>query len=281
MNTIAAPAASTAATTSGSRIEPPGWMIAVDARVEGQLRAVGEREVGVRGHHRAGDLRPGLLDREADGVDAAHLAGADADRRQITREHDRVGADVLADLPREQQLAPLGLGGAALADDLHLGAILEVRVAVLDEHPADDLAQLGVDHVRRAALAVVEDPHVGLGLEHLERVLVVAAREQHLDELVDERLRELAVDPAIDADHAAVGGHRIAGERLLVGLERVRAHGHAARVVVLDDHAGRDLELARAECRPASRSSRLLSESSLPPSWETIDRTCVRAPTCE
>ena len=158
MNTIAAPAASTAATTSGSRIEPPGWMIAVDPGLDRQLRAVGEREVGVGRHHRAGDLGASLLDREPDRVDAAHLAGADADRGEVAREHDRVRADVLADLPGEQQLAPLGLGRAALGDDLHLGAILEVGVAILDEHPADDLAQLGIDHVRGAALAVVEDP---------------------------------------------------------------------------------------------------------------------------
>ena len=61
---------------------------------------------------------------------------------------------------------------------------------------------------------------LGLLGEHLERVVVVAAREQDLDELLDQRLRELAVDRAVEADDAAEGGHRVAGERPLVGLER-------------------------------------------------------------
>src|SRR3712207_7395648 len=45
-------------------------------------------------------------------------------------------------------------------------------------------------------------------------------REQHLDELLGQGLRERAVDRAVEADHAAERRHRVARERPLVGLER-------------------------------------------------------------
>ena len=107
---IAAPAAFTAAITSSSRFEPPGWISAAMPGVERDRRAVGEREERVAREHRAGRVvaeLAGLLERDPHRVDAAHLAGADADRLQALREHDRVRAHVLADAPGEQQVAPL------------------------------------------------------------------------------------------------------------------------------------------------------------------------------
>ena len=87
--TIATPAASTAAITSSSRTEPPGWMIARDAGVDRQLGTVGEGEEGVGGERGAGEQLglggAGLLDRDAHGVDPAHLPGADADRGAVAR----------------------------------------------------------------------------------------------------------------------------------------------------------------------------------------------------
>ena len=53
VKTIATPASSAAATTSSSRTEPPGWMIAVDAGLDRQLGPVGEREERVGGQRRA------------------------------------------------------------------------------------------------------------------------------------------------------------------------------------------------------------------------------------
>ena len=57
------------------------------------------------------------------------------------------------------------------------------------------------------------------------------------------------VDRPVERDHAAEGRQRVAGERLLVGLERVVADRHPAGVVVLDDHAGRRLELVEQAAR--------------------------------
>ena len=84
VNSIAMPCSSAAAITSASRIEPPGWITAVMPWLGGHVDAVAEREEGVRGHHRAAHLelrRPRLDGGDAAGIDAAHLAGADADRR--------------------------------------------------------------------------------------------------------------------------------------------------------------------------------------------------------
>ncbi len=51
------------------------------------------------------------------------------------------------------------------------------------------------------------------------------------------------LDRPVDRDHAAVGGDRVAGQRLAVGVERVLADRHPAGVVVLDDRAGGRLEV--------------------------------------
>ena len=76
VKTIVTPAASAASTTSSSRSEPPGWMIARDAGLDRQLR--GRRRTGRRrrrpSRRRCRSSGARLLDREADRVDAAHLA---------------------------------------------------------------------------------------------------------------------------------------------------------------------------------------------------------------
>ena len=109
--TITAPAASTAAMTSSSRTLPPGWMNALTPASSSteMLSANGKKASDAQTAPPTG--ADGLLDREARRVDARLLARADADRRQAAREHDRVRVDVLGDTPREQQVAPLRLGG--------------------------------------------------------------------------------------------------------------------------------------------------------------------------
>ena len=129
VKTIAAPAAcdrrdDLVVALRAARLDERG-----DAGVERELRPVGEREERVAREHRAGRVvaeLAGLLDRDPHGVDAAHLAGADADRLAALREHDRVRAHVLADAPGEQQVAPLLLVDGA-GDDLHRLAVVDVE----------------------------------------------------------------------------------------------------------------------------------------------------------
>ena len=80
-----------------------------------------------------------LLDREADGVDAAHLAGADADGGAVLGDHDRVGADAAADGPGEEHVVPLRLGRLGLGDRLHRLAQVGLVVELLDQDAAEDL----------------------------------------------------------------------------------------------------------------------------------------------
>ena len=74
------------------------------AALGGRVDAVAKRKERVRSEHRAGHVELGLLGlqrRDARAHDAARLARADADRRAVAREHDRVRFHVLDDGPRE------------------------------------------------------------------------------------------------------------------------------------------------------------------------------------
>ncbi len=143
-----------------------------------------------------------------------------------------------ADAPGEHEVGPLLLGRRAARDDVHLVAALADDVAVLDEQAAGDLADVLVAEQRDAALLVLEQADVGLGAEGLERAVLVARREQDLDELLGERLRRGGVDGPVERDDAAERAQRVALERGAVGAREVGGDGGAARVVVLDDHAG-------------------------------------------
>ena len=144
--------------------------------------------------------------------------------------------------PGEEQVAPVGLRRLA-ADDLHPLAVLDVPVAVLDEHAAEHAPEVALAGIEAAALVVDEDPRVRLLAQRLEPRLVVVGREQHLDELLGDLAAELRADRAVEHDDAAVGRERVGREGLLVGLLDRAGDRDAARVRVLDDHAGRHGEL--------------------------------------
>ena len=63
------------------------------------------------------------------------------------------------------------------------------------------------------------------------------------------RAGERRVDRPVEDDDAAVRRQRIAGERLLVGIVRRLGDRDPARVVVLDDHARRPVELVQQPSR--------------------------------
>ena len=147
----------------------------------------------------------GLVERDLHGLDAAHLAGADAERLQVLGDDDRVRVHVLADAPGEEEVAPELLVGLVAGANLHPFAVVHLRVGVLHEEAADHAAKVALAEGRAPALAVLEDPRSGLLLEDLDRVGRVLGRDQHLDELLGQALRERRVDAAVDRDDAAVG----------------------------------------------------------------------------
>src|SRR3954454_8332088 len=66
------------------------------------IEDVAEREEGVGGHHRPGQLEASVvcLDRgDAGAVDSAHLSGAHGERSACAAEHDSVRLDELGDAP--------------------------------------------------------------------------------------------------------------------------------------------------------------------------------------
>ena len=215
MKIIAAPAFSTAVddlvvALRAARLDQRGH-----ARVERELRTVREREERVRGERRSLERVAELacfLDCDPNGIDAAHLSGPDPDRLQVLHEHDRVRGDVLAHPPGEEQVAPRRLVRAA-GHDLHPLPVGDVPVPVLDEHPAEDALEVALRRLAATALEVVEDPDRLLPDERLERDLVVAGREQHLDELRRDQLPERRADGPVENDDASVRGDRIGGDR--------------------------------------------------------------------
>ena len=83
----------------------------------------------------------GLLERQPHRVDTAHLARTDPEGLQVAREHDRVRGHLLANAPREEEVAPERLAGRA-AHDLHPGPVLDVPVAILDEQSAENALEV-------------------------------------------------------------------------------------------------------------------------------------------
>ena len=257
MKTIVTPACSQASITSASRLEPPGWITTVGARVDRRLRTVGEREERVGGDDRS----PSSTLVGPSPKASAHFSIAS--RTESTRlicpaPIPTVAPSLTSTIAFERTCLQTfqanamsrhfsSLGSARL--DRHPLAVAATR-PLLDQHPAAD--PLHVDlAAAMALLGVLEDPDRLLLLEDLHRPALVAGRDQDLDEVLVQPLRERLVDRPVQRDHAAVGGQRVARERLLVGVERALALGHPARVVVLDDHAGRAARGRPAGCAPS------------------------------
>ena len=213
----------------------------LDAGRGQDLQAVREREERVRGGVRAPrPLLAGPLDRELRGVDAVDLAHADADRGAVLGEQDRVGLDRPAGLPGEGELGQL-VGGQRLA-----GRQRPVRrVVAVGLEPVGDLEQraavdrLDLDRVRPGAPAALQHADVLLLGEGLEGAVLVVGRDDDLGEDLRDLLRHLLGHRAVDGDHSAERGQRVAGVRLAVRLGDVRADRDAARVGVLDDRDAR------------------------------------------
>jgi hypothetical protein len=145
---------------------------------------------------------------------------------------------VLAYAPRKHEIAPHLLADLA-ACDLHHFPVVDVPVAVLDEHAAQHALEVALAAGEAAALAVAQDADVFLATQSLERPRLVIGRKEHVDEPFRQRLAKARAHRTVNgADHPECRD-RIGRERTLVRLlERCR-NRDTAGIGVLDDDARR------------------------------------------
>ena len=178
-------------------------------------------------------------------VNAVGLTRAHANAGLTLGDQDGVGLDALTDLPGKLELGHLGVGGLAVGGERKGRGILGHVVDLLHQHAAVDGAQLHLGTVVHAAGS--QHAQVGALGHALERLIGVARGDDDLDELlvlVGEVLNQLKGNLAVAGDDAAEGALGIAGESAVVGGRDVLGNGGTAGVLMLEDHAGRLVELA-------------------------------------
>ena len=200
VKTIVAPASRTAASTSGSRFEPPGWMIARDAGLERQRRR--RRRTGRRRRRRA--PRPRASDRAPV---PSRRASRTASTRLIwpapmpsvcppRREDDRVRRDVLRDRPGKEELVPRRAcpGRRRQRPSRRAGRRRRRGPGRGARRGRGGRSRSVVTNARRSP----SSEHAGLVArgQLVQRRVVVAGSEDHLDELPCERLAERRAAPA-------------------------------------------------------------------------------------
>ena len=231
-----------------------------------------------------------LHHRDLDRVDAAHLPGADRQRAVRAGEDDRVRLHVRAHPPREPQRRPLlrrrlplghdpdavgiELGDRASRSAIGLGGATDRAPRRRDPRPGaacrrGTSASRGRRARRRQRREIGASPRAGSPSSPespAPRWCNDGAITASMNVEVDRR-RRLGVDRAVEPDDAAEGRERIGVARAHVGVRDGRAGRRAARVGVLDHRRRRLGELERRCAAAASRSSRLVYDSSLP--WWT------------
>ena len=118
-------------------------------------------------------------------------------------------------------------------------------VDFLHQHAAVDGAQLHLGAVVHAAGS--QHAQVGTLAHALKRLGSVARGDDNLDELlvlIGKVLNQLIGNLTVAGDDAAEGALGIAGEGAVVGSRNILGNGRTAGILVLEDHAGRLVELA-------------------------------------
>jgi hypothetical protein len=121
---------------------------------------------------------------DARAVDAAHLAGAHAQRHAAAAEDDGVALHELGHLPGEQQVVQLRLVGRRLVTTRSSARATFFVSGVCSSRPPP--TRLQVQRVGRvgAGQRHLQQAHVLLGGEHGARLGREGRRDQHLDELL-------------------------------------------------------------------------------------------------
>src|SRR3989344_2012673 len=211
------------------------------------VQTVAEREEGVGGHHRAGNLQAGVLSLDSGdtrGVDAAHLAGADTDGLAVFRVDDGVGFNELGHFPGEDQVMDFLLARCTLSNDLQVFGLDHADVAALHQQATVDAFEVPASAALGRPFAAFQQAYVGFGGDYGASLCADFRGDDHFDKLaLDDGLGGGAVQLTVEGDDAAEGRLGVSSVGQLVGLAdaafAVESHRHAARVGVLDDYAGR------------------------------------------
>src|ERR1039458_4204404 len=165
------------------------------------LKAVWEREKGVRCGYATLEREEGFHGAEACGVYAAHLAGAYAEGLAGAGIDNGVRFYALADAPGEEQAAQFLGGGRTPGDDFQLRFGNAGGIGVLQEHAARNL----LDHRPRRGGVDFNQAQVLFGGEALAGFRREGRGYDGLDKELGDLGRGIGVHGAVDADDAAEG----------------------------------------------------------------------------
>ena len=219
------------------------------------IQPVAEGEEGIAGHRRALQAQLGVFGLDAGNagrVQSAHLACAYAHGHAVLAEHDGIAFDEFGYFPGKEQILHLLGRRLLVGNDFQVVQRQFVVVGRLQQQArADALGVHGVLAFVPGAVAAgrqgdFHQAHIGLGFENLQRLGREIGRHQHFDKLFDDQRGGSAIQRAVECDDAAEGAGRVGLEGFGIRLGGVFAHGHAAGVGVLDDDAGRRVELLDA-----------------------------------
>ena len=249
VKTIATPAASQAVDDLGVALRAARLDDRAHAGVDRELRA--RRRTGRRrrrpSRRRRADAPRGarLVDRDPDRVDAAHLAGADADRAPAPwRARSRSSARACRRASRTAARPTPPRSACARVDDLISSrSSRPVSRSCTSSPPRTRFRSCSLIGARRRSW-LSRMRTFGFCVSTSSASSVVAGREHELDEHRVQLLGQRAVDRAVEAEDAAERAH--AGRsraRASNASLTIRADRRAARVVVLDDRRRRQLEV--------------------------------------
>ena len=222
------PAASAASTTSRSRTEPPGWMIAVDARLDRQLRAVGEREERVGGER--GARAASVPVRAPSRSRAAPSRRGSSARRRCRPWRGPLDSTIALERTclhtrQANSISPhsASVGWRSVTTSISARSSRSRSRSCTSRPPMTWLERRArrCRSGRRSSSSRMR--MFGLRGEHLERLVGRSrARTAPRRTAAASASASARVDRAVERDDAAEGATRVAGERALVGLERRR-----------------------------------------------------------
>ena len=183
-------------------------------------------------------------------VHAAHLARADAGGLAVARVQNGIRLHVLADLPREQQVAHLLLGRLALAHNLEVGSASgRISLSCSSTPPetffSTHFCSMGSTSTRRRFF---------LAAKISRAASVELRRGNDFEKQLRHLRRGFRVNGAVHANHSAKRRDWVALQRALVGFCQSGSNCGAAGIGVLDDGARPALRIpAPGPTPPADR----------------------------